>query len=653
MTPRRAWIPVAAVLSIVYLATLAPSVTLWDAGEFIAAIHALGIPHPPGTPLFILLVHSWASLWPVEWYPVATNSFSALATIVGACVSAMLVSRWMRNEELTFGWAAGVAAALCAGTMSTVWSNATETEVYAASLGLAMLTLGAADRAGRDRAFRWRGVVAYCFGLGAALHVSVLVAAPAVILLASSADSGEVDIGRALSLGGAALVAMAVGTASTAFAVVAAVCIVTVLFLRRRIADDAGWREMARLLALTLLGATPLLFLLIRSRFDPAINQGNPSSVHAMLDVIGRRQYDAVPLWPRRAPLWLQLANWFEYADWQAALSLGPTVIPTVSRVLASVVLGGLAVFGSLAHRRVDRRSWRALLVLFVCGSLGVVLYLNLKAGPSFGWGVLPANAPREARERDYFFVLGFWAAGLWAGIGAVALARRFRLPVWLGIAAACSTIALNWSAVNRRAEPEAALASLLARAEVAEIPERAVLFLAGDNDSYSLWFLQQTRGMRRDISPVTLPLLGAGWYDDEIRRRNPDMRWRSSSGVDAATSIAAAARNAGRPVVAGFTLDSADRARLGGCWQVIGFASLDVGAAHCAGRESGLVSIDTIRTGRWVAEYGARAARLHPAPSVDPMRDYLSRMLQCPAKLLERARRKAALVSLDSTCNP
>src|SRR5689334_8972762 len=44
---------------ILYVATLAPTTQFWDTSEYITAAYTLGIPHPPGNPLFTLIAHVW------------------------------------------------------------------------------------------------------------------------------------------------------------------------------------------------------------------------------------------------------------------------------------------------------------------------------------------------------------------------------------------------------------------------------------------------------------------------------------------------------------------------------------------------------------------------------------------------------------------
>lgn len=62
--PYRWALAVAAVVLAGLLLSLAPSVTFWDAGEFIASMKILGIPHPPGTPLFIMMGHVFGMIFP-------------------------------------------------------------------------------------------------------------------------------------------------------------------------------------------------------------------------------------------------------------------------------------------------------------------------------------------------------------------------------------------------------------------------------------------------------------------------------------------------------------------------------------------------------------------------------------------------------------
>jgi hypothetical protein len=482
-SPRRTALAVGATLLLVYLATLAPGVTLWDAGEFASAVESLGIPHPPGTPLYILIARAWRSALPFTTTAVATNVLAAVCTAASAAIAGALITRWTRDRP------AGVAAGLAFGGMSTVWFNATETEVYSASLLLSMLMVWAGDEAGRRRrrSFAESGsqsgaaridtpdrrhirLLAFLFAIAPPLHLSALVAAPAAILLATVDDDLRLDGQFALLLGSVALLSVGLGAGSWTTAGAGGVgLILTVITAGYRRAGLA--RDAAISAALVVLGVSVVAFLVLRSRFDPAINQGNPTTINAAIDVIARRQYDVPGLWPRRAPWWLQLGNVFQYLDWQFALGLDRSVGASWLRTPFTPLFLALAVAGSGAHKRRDARSWSGLVVLVASATVGVAIYLNLRAGPSYGYGVLPPEADREARERDYFFALGFAALGLWIGQGAVRVARSVRAwrhsrrAGWAGVAIAALPIALNWRAANRRQEPGASLPIAFARA--------------------------------------------------------------------------------------------------------------------------------------------------------------------------------------------
>src|SRR5260221_4809879 len=85
-----------------YLATLAPSAWMWDTGEYMAAVKVLGLPHPPGNPLFVLIANSFARLPLPGGYAEHINILAALSSALSAgiwfLVSERIVSSWLEER---------------------------------------------------------------------------------------------------------------------------------------------------------------------------------------------------------------------------------------------------------------------------------------------------------------------------------------------------------------------------------------------------------------------------------------------------------------------------------------------------------------------------------------------------------------------------
>jgi hypothetical protein len=186
-----------------YIVTLAPTVTFWDAGEFIAAAKTLGIPHPPGTPLFVLIGHVWAALLPFGEYAQRTNLLSATLSAGGAGFLFLVVhdtlARWSADldgaVERVLRIGGSFAAALASAFTFTAWQNSNETEVYAAATftiaAIAWFCLEWRQARGTPRATHTLLLILYLAGLSIGNHLLALLVGPAVVCFLAAVVHGE------------------------------------------------------------------------------------------------------------------------------------------------------------------------------------------------------------------------------------------------------------------------------------------------------------------------------------------------------------------------------------------------------------------------------------------------------------------------------
>lgn len=164
---------VTAVSFAVFLATLCPTVAPGDSGELALGAWCLGVTHPPGYPLFVLLGRLAVAVLPGE-PALATNFLSALCASLAAGLL-FLVAR-----EAGVKGAAAFAASLALAFSPTYWSQATVTEVYSSLCLLFVVLLWLAVRADRER--RSLYAAAYLCGLALTTHQSIALTLPAMAM---------------------------------------------------------------------------------------------------------------------------------------------------------------------------------------------------------------------------------------------------------------------------------------------------------------------------------------------------------------------------------------------------------------------------------------------------------------------------------------
>ena len=511
-----------------YAFTLAPTTAFWDTSEYIATSHIMGIPHPPGNPLFVLLARAWDVLLSPTGLPVAVriNLFSAFMSAGTTFFWFLMVHRilgWFDGRETVRRVGAAVSV-LVAATAYTVWNQSNVNEkVYTVSM-FAIAALSWLAFLWRDHVEEHRGVRG-----GGRFHDDNVLVLMVFIL------------------------ALSVGNHLMAF-LAAPALLLFILMVRPR--SVANWRLYAFAAVFGVLGLSVHLLLSFRAGLGPIINEANPSCPSvgsALVSIMGfgaklpgycvnltaslaREQYGKPSIFDRQAPFWAQMGTFFQYFDWQWARSIsgshGYFGFPRIFITLLFTALGG---YGAWEHFKRDRKSFLYVAVLFGTLSVGLTIYMNFKYGFAQVQALGLSSELAEVRERDYFFLVSFSLWGLWAGVGLVALwlelsqalaatstpaAGRpyWRSPLvlaspvlWLALV----PLVLNWSYANRRGDYAA---RDLAYNLLQSVEPYGVLFTNGDNDTFPLWYLQEVEGIRKDVTVIVLSYLNTDWYPKQLR---------------------------------------------------------------------------------------------------------------------------------------
>lgn len=175
---------------VVYVRTMAPTLSFWDCGEFIATAHIFGIPHPPGTPTF-LVASRVASILPFFQDIAArvnlVSAFcSAVAAMFGYLLAVRMIRYWFREDESVLGRILIYGGATCGAFLlafgHTQWNNAVETECYGMSMallfGIAWLTMVYHENRETFKGERLMLVAIYLAYLGIGVHMTTFLILP-------------------------------------------------------------------------------------------------------------------------------------------------------------------------------------------------------------------------------------------------------------------------------------------------------------------------------------------------------------------------------------------------------------------------------------------------------------------------------------------
>ena len=180
------------------------------------------------------------------------------------------------------------------------------------------------------------------------------------------------------------------------------------------------------------------------------------------------------------------------------------------------LILGLIGLFWqAFRGRRGIRQFWVVFFLFFMTG-LAIVIYLN--------------QTPVQPRERDYAYAGSFYAFAIWCGLGVAAiidLLKKYLKVSNVAVTAIVSLLCLlvpiqmvsqTWDDHDRSGRYTC---RDFGRNYLMTLQDKGdpIIFTNGDNDTFPLWYNQETEGVRTDARVCNLSYLQTDWYIDQMKR--------------------------------------------------------------------------------------------------------------------------------------
>ncbi len=427
----------------IYFLTVAPTVSYWDCGEFIASSFKMAVPHPPGSPLY-LLVGRVFTLLPlgsdIGFRVNIISVFSSSITVMLLYLSIVhLVREWKGKLETKSDWLtaifSGVLGSLSFAFTHSFWFNGSEAEVYAASMLftslIVWLILVWAEKSDEPDNGRYLLMIAYIIGLAIAVHLLNVLALPfvAMIYYYKRYDFNIKSFLIMMAITVVLILAVYPGMVKYVplialnYGVIGLVAFV-VFIIGGTIWALNNKKNLLSYAFLSILlisiGYSTYATIYIRSNLDPMIDENDPENIENFIKYINREQYGDHSITDREA-VWKSSPNGRNYTSsgdffwryqvdkmyvryflWQFVGMSENGMDWSAKQFFALPFLLGL--IGIYWHFRRDPKHALAVTALFFMTGLAIIMYLN--------------QPDPQPRERDYSYVGSFFAFAFWIGLG-------------------------------------------------------------------------------------------------------------------------------------------------------------------------------------------------------------------------------------------